>query len=1677
MRRLTALIALLALGLGISLSAHTVNVGTVTDVTDCFPINTYFGYSYSQQIYTQPQINHQGEISRIRFYRGYIGSLDYSDEWTIYMGHTSRSAFSSHTDWEPISNLTQVFSGSVLANFPPPGNWMEITLDTPFNYDNVSNLVLAIHENTPYWDNTLSAEWGVFNSGSFSGLHYQELFEDIDINNPPASLGVRTHINALQLVFPDTEVPMAPLMIFPADNASIVNGQELSWNLPAGSADISGYDVYIDGSIVSSNQPANHYLVSGLAPGPHTWQVVARNQVGSSAPSETRNFNLAEGVVIGNGTRENKVPIYPVFRYSYTQSIFLQSEINLSNRSIERIAYYWNGAGAATNSRDWAIYMGHTQRTEFTNGSDWVPVSELVPVFTGQVDIPATPGWIEIELDTPFAYNNTDNLIVAVDENSPGGEESYLYFYGTDSPDQNRSIITYSNGFNIDPVTNNTGNAIPAFPNIMLQFGSLPTHPVLSVSPLNIDFGAVLNGQTTAPLSVLAANLGGGTLNLTQSDIGIIGPNAAEFTLDPLNLPAALAAGESISLPISVTGVSSGDISATLRIVYNGQNHDVELSAHVLPTGTIEIGNGPHTQRYPFGLYYGHERSATLYTADQIGTTGFIDMISWYCATPSNTSIPYKIWAKNTTESSMTPQTWQSFVSDMTLLKEGNYTPNTTGWNIFQLTTPFAYTGNGLIIAVETNLGGFGGGGSNTYRYTTVYSHQHQFWYENGEPPTEEGYVNGKMPNILLHLSSELQDLGALSITGYPSPTVNELTHYTLTLRNNGASTQNDYQVKLIDAAGTGLVSITGPAIDPQETLQVALPWTPTTEGPVTIYGKVELSGDDYSLNDKTPPLNINVLPAGLSNITIGSGNEDLPVPLDYSFRCGLHESLYFADEIGLPCNIYKLVLYNDFSTDLPDMPVKIWMGLTDRQDLLESWIPASQMTLVFDGSITFPSGQNEIIIPLHTPFAYMGGNLVMMFKRPMGDAYQNCHFQAQSANFTRARKVGSDFMDLDPNSTQHAGVTLSTQYPKTTFIVMPYEGGSIIGTVTGADSQPLGGVSVNLNDGSHYTTTDFEGQYQLHNILPGTHTISFNKHGYDQYTQTFELAEGAELIINACLHPLVRISVSGTVLDGSTETALAGALIQLSGTGFHQTYTDAAGGFIIADVFANRTYEYTISAAGYLTEEGQLDLGDTDHDMGEISLSEIPCAPVSVAAVINDSGDAVELTWLPPDPSLQQIATSFEDENFPPPGWTQVINNFALPYPEILPTWSRVGTFNIGNSTIIPSDGGFQAGIHWQNQPLDEWLITPLFNCQPNTFLSFDSYVSWASVNQSVKVSLDGGASWIVLWNATEQSNNCNSYFPVTIDLDAYGGNQIKVAFHLSSVDGSQDSYSWFIDNISIGAGNDPIPLLADDLRPGEYTTPRAPIGYLVYRMRYNQEQNEAAWACLTPEPTTAFNFTDTGWNTLPDGSYRWAVRAAYSSGHTSIPVFSNLLDKGISTGVIMGTVTNEDGFPIPGANVTNLTYSTTTNSAGAYVLYVQTGENALQVSAVGYQTQTRTNIIIHRNQVEVVNVVLIRQTAADDPQSPVAATALNGIYPNPFNPQTTISYSVKEAGRVKLEVYNIKGQKVRTLVDEDHATGRYTRVFDARDNRGRSISSGVYLLLMSAPEYLKTSKIMLMK
>ncbi len=93
----------------------------------------------------------------------------------------------------------------------------------------------------------------------------------------------------------------------------------------------------------------------------------------------------------------------------------------------------------------------------------------------------------------------------------------------------------------------------------------------------------------------------------------------------------------------------------------------------------------------------------------------------------------------------------------------------------------------------------------------------------------------------------------------------------------------------------------------------------------------------------------------------------------------------------------------------------------------------------------------------------------------------------------------------------------------------------------------------------------------------------------------------------------------------------------------------------------------------------------------------------------------------------------------------------------------------------------------------------------------------------------------------------------------------------------------------------------------------------------------------------------------------------------------------------------------------------------------------------------------------------------------SPITLRATN--YPNPFNPETTISYNLPKAGPVKVEVYNLRGQLVKTLVNEVQAEGNQKVIWKGYNNQDKQVSSGIYLYKIKTTGDVISGKMVLMK
>ena len=89
----------------------------------------------------------------------------------------------------------------------------------------------------------------------------------------------------------------------------------------------------------------------------------------------------------------------------------------------------------------------------------------------------------------------------------------------------------------------------------------------------------------------------------------------------------------------------------------------------------------------------------------------------------------------------------------------------------------------------------------------------------------------------------------------------------------------------------------------------------------------------------------------------------------------------------------------------------------------------------------------------------------------------------------------------------------------------------------------------------------------------------------------------------------------------------------------------------------------------------------------------------------------------------------------------------------------------------------------------------------------------------------------------------------------------------------------------------------------------------------------------------------------------------------------------------------------------------------------------------------------------------------------------ALYNNYPNPFNPVTNIAFDLPEASEVVLEIYNISGQRVRTLVNKQYQAGRHMVQWSATNDFGQSVASGMYLYRIQAGSFVSHKKLVLMK
>ncbi len=150
-----------------TMRADVVEIGDGTGTTYYFPIDNYFNYSCTEQVYLAEEIGVAGTINSISFYYNY-GTAYTAPNVTMYMKHVSRTGFTSTTDCEPLEAGDVVWTGAIA---PTEAGWYTFTLDTPFEYNGTDNLLVAFFDGTSGYPGT-SYTWRQTATSTTMGLRY-----------------------------------------------------------------------------------------------------------------------------------------------------------------------------------------------------------------------------------------------------------------------------------------------------------------------------------------------------------------------------------------------------------------------------------------------------------------------------------------------------------------------------------------------------------------------------------------------------------------------------------------------------------------------------------------------------------------------------------------------------------------------------------------------------------------------------------------------------------------------------------------------------------------------------------------------------------------------------------------------------------------------------------------------------------------------------------------------------------------------------------------------------------------------------------------------------------------------------------------------------------------------------------------------------------------------------------------------------------------------------------------------------------------------------------------------------------------------------------------------------------------------------------------------------------------
>lgn len=448
-------------------------------------------------------------------------------------------------------------------------------------------------------------------------------------------------------------------------------------------------------------------------------------------------------ITFGNGTTNGyNAPFSNLYKNSWVQMVYNKNDVG-GVGYITSISFN-SAASASVGFTEMKLYMGTKTDAINNSTSDWVPASDLTLVYSeSNGSLGGSTGWITYDLDQPFYYDGTNNLVIVASTKLPNYSSSVKFYYTavTNAVLYRRSDATASYA---DHPGSNTGTRATNLPNLLFSIcASVPTQSCPAPTMGNVTAvtgnSAVINWTANGTETQWEVEYG--PAGFTQGTGTVVTATSNSLTLTGLSNATAYDAYVRANCGTD----DNSDWSSVASFITEVCDNSI----------TSIVGTGTSTSyRMPYDPYYNNSWSETIYPASEINGSGNISAISFQSASSTSYDVSdFKIYLATRSSSTFSGISDWTPQSDMTLVYHATNATlgGAEGWETYQLSTPYAYNGtDNLVVIIAKKADDYSR--SKTYYYTET-SNAYLYRYDDYDATvaeysaTEEGTTNSQRAN------------------------------------------------------------------------------------------------------------------------------------------------------------------------------------------------------------------------------------------------------------------------------------------------------------------------------------------------------------------------------------------------------------------------------------------------------------------------------------------------------------------------------------------------------------------------------------------------------------------------------------------------------------------------------------------------------------------------------------------------------------------------------------------------------------------------------------------------------------------------------------------------------------------------------------------------------------------